>query len=167
MGSPTASQPTVYVETSVVSYLAARPAADPILRNHQELTRRWWAQERPLHRVLVSPVVVAEAERGDVDAARRRAQLLAEAELLDPSPEVEALADEIRAALRLPARAALDGAHLVYAVYYELDYRVAWNCVHLANPRSRRLLADMTRERGLWLPIIYTPAEMMGRQMEV
>ena len=32
----------VYVETSVISYLASRPSRDLIAAAHQELTREWW-----------------------------------------------------------------------------------------------------------------------------
>jgi hypothetical protein len=36
-------RPTVYVETSVVSYLTARPSRDLLLAAHQQVTRDWWA----------------------------------------------------------------------------------------------------------------------------
>jgi hypothetical protein len=38
--------PIVYVETSIVSYLTARPSRDVIVAAHQELTRRWWKGRR-------------------------------------------------------------------------------------------------------------------------
>jgi len=37
-------RPKVYVETSVISYLTARPSRDVISLAHQELTRQWWIQ---------------------------------------------------------------------------------------------------------------------------
>ncbi|BDC48699.1 hypothetical protein F183_A10150 [Bryobacterales bacterium F-183] len=33
----------VYIETSIVSYLAARPSSDPFVRMRQLLTQEWWA----------------------------------------------------------------------------------------------------------------------------
>jgi hypothetical protein len=34
----------VYLETSVVSYLAARPSRDLIVAAHQQITQQWWDQ---------------------------------------------------------------------------------------------------------------------------
>ena len=36
----------VYLETTVVSYLAARPSRDLIQAAHQEITWRWWDTRR-------------------------------------------------------------------------------------------------------------------------
>ena len=36
----------VYVETSVISYLSARPSRDLVVAAHQEITRQWWDNER-------------------------------------------------------------------------------------------------------------------------
>ncbi len=36
-------KPTVYVETSVVSYLMARPSRDLVIAANQAITREWWA----------------------------------------------------------------------------------------------------------------------------
>ena len=76
------------------------------------------------------------------------------------------MAEELCDALRIPKRAAADAYHLAFAVHYELDYLLTWNCTHLANAGNLRLLADYTAGRGLWLPIICTPAEMVEQAME-
>ena len=66
MGSVKAS---IYVETTIVSYLAARPSHDIIVRAHQELTRRWWRQ-RGAFELFASPLVKLVHEGGYVgDAA--------------------------------------------------------------------------------------------------
>ena len=39
-------KPKVYVETSILSYLAARPSRHAITAGRQLITRRWWETER-------------------------------------------------------------------------------------------------------------------------
>jgi hypothetical protein len=34
--------PSVYIETSIVSYLVARPSRDVIMAERQRQTRDWW-----------------------------------------------------------------------------------------------------------------------------
>ena len=61
-------KPKVYVETSVVSYLTARPSRDVIVLAHQEVTRTWW-QQRSRYRLFVPRLVEEEIARGDATAA--------------------------------------------------------------------------------------------------
>ena len=82
-------KPTVYVETTIVSYLAALPSRDIVLAAHQELTREWWSR-RGRFELFVSQAVVDEAARGDVAAAARRLGLLAGIPLLALGREADA-----------------------------------------------------------------------------
>lgn len=79
---------TIYVETSIISYLAARPSRDLITAARQQVTHTWWRERRPEFDLYVSQVVLAEAAAGDPQAATRRAELLAQLPLLDVTPEV-------------------------------------------------------------------------------
>lgn len=159
--------PSLYLETTIVSYAAARPSNDPLIREHQKLTRLWWEQERRSYRVFASQAVVEEAEGGDPSAAEERLRLLAEVSLLPPDPRIEPLACVVQRALHIPERAVSDALHLAFAVHYKLDYLLTWNCAHLANAQNLRLLADLCRAEGLWLPIICTPEEMTEWEEEV
>ena len=59
----TAMNPTVYVETSVASYLSARASREIVVSAHQQLTRRWW-KGRSAYRLFVSQIVRDEAALG-------------------------------------------------------------------------------------------------------
>ena len=62
-------KPKVYVEISVLSYLAARPSRDAVTAGRQVITRRWWESEREKYNLVVSEAVEAECERGDPELA--------------------------------------------------------------------------------------------------
>lgn len=158
---------TVYLETTIPSYLTARPSRDLLVAAHQQLTREWWEEERGKYELLVSPRVAEEARRGDPDAASDRLALLAELSMLEPSPSVDELASAIFEGLHVPDRAVGDALHLAYAMHYEVDYLLTWNCAHLANAATLKALALFAQESGLWLPIVCTPEALMpGREGE-
>ena len=70
------TKPSVYVETSVVSYLTARRSRELVLAAQQKITRDWW-RDAPQRFVLVaSELVFTEAAAGDPDAARARLEAL-------------------------------------------------------------------------------------------
>jgi predicted nucleic acid-binding protein len=158
---------TVYLETTIPSYLTARPSRDLLVAAHQQLTREWWEEERGKYELLISPRVAEEARRGDPDAASQRLALLAELSMLEPSPSVDELASAIFEGLHVPDRAVGDAMHLAYAMHYEVDYLLTWNCAHLANAATLKALALFAQESGLWLPIVCTPEALMpGREGE-
>lgn len=50
---------TVYVETTIASYLAARPSRDLVTATHQQLTLEWWANRRGAFSLYVSELAIA------------------------------------------------------------------------------------------------------------
>ncbi len=68
---------TIYIETTVVSYLVANPSRDSILAAHQQLTRQWWQDERQRCQCVTSLEVWREASLGDTEMSRPRAEALA------------------------------------------------------------------------------------------
>jgi hypothetical protein len=57
-------KPRVYVETSVISYLAARPSRDLIVAAHQQITHDWWNLRRANFDIGASELVVQESSAG-------------------------------------------------------------------------------------------------------
>lgn len=56
-------RPTVYIETTVVSYLTAWPTKDRVRAAQQELTREWWEGRRSRFDLHTSQLVIDEATR--------------------------------------------------------------------------------------------------------
>ncbi|MXX74202.1 MAG: type II toxin-antitoxin system VapC family toxin [Holophagales bacterium] len=67
-----ATKPKVYVETTVVSYLTARPSRDIVTLAHQHITREWWRSAARRFDLVASDIVRDEAAGGDPEAARGR-----------------------------------------------------------------------------------------------
>lgn len=81
--------PTIYLETSIISYLAAQPSRDLITAARQQLTHEWWDRRRNSFQLFVSELVLVEISRGDAEASARRLAWLDGIEAVDTSPLAE------------------------------------------------------------------------------
>ena len=152
--------PKVYLETTVISYLAASPSRDIVVAAHQQLTREWW-ERRDRFELVVSQAVVDEVSRGDTAVAARRLALLAQIPLLDLGDNVNEFARELLRSRAVPAKANLDAVHIAVAAVNHVDYLVTWNCTHIANAAVRGKIEEACRSAGLPTPTICTPEELM------
>jgi predicted nucleic acid-binding protein len=156
-----AMKPTVYIETSVISYLTAQVSRDLIVAAHQELTIEWWEQALPKLQPYVSPVVLEEIAKGDPDAAKKRMKVVSAFGVLEVVPEIRDLAERYFAAIDLPEKARADAYHLALAVWHGMDYLVTWNCTHIAGAKVKLIVQQVNAGRGIESPIICTPEELM------
>src|SRR4051794_1143098 len=69
---------TIYIETTIISYLAARLSRDLLVAAHQQLTVEWWTDRRQEFEVFSSELVAIEVAAGDQATARKRLDFLAE-----------------------------------------------------------------------------------------
>jgi predicted nucleic acid-binding protein len=150
----------LYVETSVISYLTARPSRDVIALGHQQLTREWWERAGIEFEMYASRLVVAEAQLGDPAAAAARLAILEPITLLAETAESRELARKLISAGGLPDKAASDALHIAVAAVHGMDYLVTWNCRHIANARMLHFVADTCRAAGFEVPVICTPEEL-------
>ena len=61
---------TVYIETSVISYLTARPTSGLVAAAWTKITVDWWETQRNRFDLYTSDVTLEEAGRGDAEAGR-------------------------------------------------------------------------------------------------
>ena len=153
---------TIYIETTVVSYLVANPSRDSILAAHQQLTRQWWQDERQRYQCVTSEEVLREAGSGDAEMGRRRLEALSGMTVLTVDASARVLAQELLAARLLPPAAASDAIHAVVAAQHRINILLTWNCRHLANPHLLGKLREFVGRSGLVLPEVCTPVELMG-----
>src|ERR1700738_3472041 len=123
---------SVYLETTFISYLVARPSRDVIVAGHQQTTQDWWANRRSEFECSVSQVVIDEASAGDQAEVQKRLGSIAGLLTFEVTPNAESLTDAIMAAGMLPQHAVRDAAHVAVAAVHRIDYLLTWNCKHLA-----------------------------------
>ena len=163
MTNPAGEKPTLYIETTIPSYLAARPSRDLVIAGNQQITHEWWNEERERFQIYISQAVLLEAEAGDTKASLLRTNYLKDMQILPVTGEIENIAKEYISVLGIPDKSALDAVHLAYAVIYKLDYLLTWNCKHLAHGEIRKKLKKYNFSLGLETPEIVTPNELMRR----
>ena len=148
---------TVYIETTIPSYLAAHPGRQEPMASHQKLTHDWWNHQRHRFLLYTSIFTRREASRGDASAAQRRANYLTGVPLLDVPDALDQLRPELIRLFQLPPKAETDALHLGMAILQRMDYLLTWNCTHLANATLLKDLHQYCEYHGLHYPIICTP----------
>jgi len=155
--------PRLYIETSVVSYLTVHPSRDVVIAGQQQITSEWWIR-RHRFELFASDAVIAEAGRGDPEAATRRLEALAGIPLLDATQDAQDLTDEILRTATMPPKAAVDAAHVAIATVHGLDFLLTWNCTHIANASNRPKIEKVCRSLGYQVPVICTPFELLEEE---
>jgi hypothetical protein len=144
----------VYIETTVVSYLTARPSRDVVIAGHQQVTHEWWDTRRSNYELCVSQLVLDEAGAGDAQAAQERLLVLQPMLVLETTAEALELAKELLQAGALPAKAVDDALHIAVAATKAVPYLLTWNCRHLANAVMRPVNETVCKAKGFSAPII-------------
>jgi len=152
----------VYLETSIISYLAGRRSKDIIVAAHQELTHEWWELRKNKFTPFVSQLVIQEIQAGDRAAAQERLLLIESLPSLSLNEEARELALVFLQKKVLPRKAVEDALHIAVATCNGMDYLVTWNCKHIANAEIRSEINRLCKESGFEVPIICTPEELMG-----
>ncbi|MDX1996837.1 MAG: type II toxin-antitoxin system VapC family toxin [Thermoanaerobaculia bacterium] len=154
----------VYLETSIISYLAAHPSRDLITAGRQQLTHEWWRRRRSAFELVVSELVHLEAADGDVFAARRRSEFLTGLRSLRVSAEAEQLAVELLRGAALPPKARADALHISIAATHGVAFLLTWNVRHIANAEKRSVVERIAGQFGYSCPVLCTPDELLGEE---
>ena len=152
----------IYIETTIPSYLTARPSRDIVQAARQQLTREWWDVERRNYDLCISQIVLDEAAAGDAEAAQRRMAVIDTLPLLDLTFEVDGLAETIMQSGLLPASASRDAVHIAVTAVHQVHFLLTWNCRHIANATIFRDLQHIIMSVGYDVPVICTPEELLG-----
>jgi predicted nucleic acid-binding protein len=156
--------PSVYIKTSILSYLTARPSGDVRAAAWQQLTGQWWDECRQNYELFTSELVVVEASTGSPDSAQRRLEALKGIDELLVDSEVERLADRLIQGGALPESAPADALHIALAAIHRIDYLLTWNCRHIDNAKTKPIIREICSKEGYICPEICTPLEFLGEE---
>ena len=156
----------IYIESTIPSYIVARPARDLLQAARQQTSRDWWELKRQQHELFTSEIVLAEIGEGEAAMARQRLEVIAGIPVLRVNEQAENLTLQILGSGLLPADADRDAGHIALATIYEMDILLSWNCRHIANAAIQARLRKLAAQSGLTLPVLCTPDELTGEIYE-
>ena len=153
---------SVYIESSVVSYLTSRPSRDLVIAGHQASTHEWWNEARPDYETFISSLVIEEISAGDTSASQARLRAVAGIPSLDIKLEAEDLAELLLHSKAVPTNSARDALHIAIAATQGIDYLLTWNFKHINNARTRAFVINVVSNFGLICPVLCSPEELIG-----
>jgi predicted nucleic acid-binding protein len=153
---------SVYVETSVISYYAARPSRDIVTAARQTITQEWWDEARGRFEVYISVLVVEEAKAGDSDAAQRRLAAISGLPILEINDAAEELAKRLIDGGLIPETSTEDALHIALATVHGMDFLLTWNFRHINNAELKAQIRAVIEAVGYECPVICSPEELGG-----
>jgi hypothetical protein len=154
--------PTVYVETSVISYYTARASRDVVTAARQTLTQEWWEDARDRFDLYVSVLVVEEAKSGGAEAAQRRLSAISGLPILEINDAAERLAKRFLDEGAIPVSSPEDALHISLATLHGMDFLLTWNFRHINNAEMKRRIRTVIEAAGYESPVICSPEELGG-----
>lgn len=154
-------KPRVYIETTVISYLAARLSRDATITSRQRLTQQFWYEHADRFELVISPTVISEVRRGNAEAVQRRLNLVSGITRLPMSDAILNLTQNLLDAGALPRSAETDATHIAIAAVHNVEYLATWNYKHITNVHKRQHIEQVCRDNDFRPPIICTPAQLI------
>ncbi len=123
----------VYVESSVISYITARPSRDVVVSARQALSMEWWDSKRNQYEVYISELVIEEISSGNPSAAQKRLEIVKNIISLEVTLEAKELAGLLLSEGAVPENSPEDALHIGVAAAQGADYLLTWNFKHINN----------------------------------
>jgi hypothetical protein len=103
----------IYIESTIPSYLVARPARDLLQAARQQMTKDWWDLKRHNHELFTSQIVLDEIAEGERAMANHRLKIMSGIPMLDLTAEAAGLTRRILDSGLVPAKADADAHTLL------------------------------------------------------
>jgi hypothetical protein len=155
------TRPSVYVETSVISFLVGRRSRSVIVAGHQAVTATFWRDHRHKFDLLVSRIVWDEIGRGDPLLVQRRKKVVNGLRWLQVRGSAAKLAEALIDGGFVPPSASNDALHMAVAAEHGMQFVVTWNFAHIANAAQKKAIGEVCERWGFKMPTICTPEELV------
>jgi predicted nucleic acid-binding protein len=152
----------VYIETSIISYLAAKPSKNLLSAAWQSVTNEWWENRRQMFDIYISELVKEESKRGDSNASQKRLESISGIPILNLNEDIINLAEKLIKQDAVPEKAADDALHIAISAVHYMDYLLTWNFRHIDNAETKPIVRSVCILNGYQCPEICTPQELLG-----
>ena len=140
----------VYIDTTVISYLTARPAHDVFVAGHQQSTRDWWDTASNRCELVISELFRQECRVRRSRHSTCRLSILASLATLHATAEADGLAES--SFVRRPVR---DAVRIAIAAANGVQYLVPRNFA-TSKTRARPLIESACRLAGFEPPTMHS-----------
>jgi hypothetical protein len=152
---------SVYVESSVISYLKARISRDVVTSARQNITIEWWESYRNYYELYISELVIEEISSGDTAAASARLTVTENIAVLVTTDSAIELARTLLAQDAIPANSVEDAMHISIAAVQGIDFLLTWNFKHINNANTRHRIERVIDAAGYNCPVLCSPEELI------
>ncbi len=153
---------SVYIESSIISYLTSRPSRDLVKAGPQAITSEWWLRSKKEYAVYISALVEEEIAGGDLAAAAKRLEAVANIPSILITSEAQLLAEALVASKAVPDNSVRDALHIAIAATQGIEYLLTWNFKHINNAETKALIARVVEADGWVCPVLCSPEELGG-----
>ena len=157
---------SVYIESSIISYLTSRPSRDVIKAGRQVVTYDWWLNTKSKYEIYISALVEEEISGGYPMAAAKWLQAVANIPSILITHEAQSLADALVSSKAVPGNSVRDALHIAIAATQGIDYLLTWNFKHINNAETKTLMARVIEADGWACPILCSPEELGNNDYE-
>lgn len=154
------TKPTIYIETSVISYYTAELSRDLVSAARQSITQEWWAESAEQFECFISVLFLQEAQSGNAQKAEKRLAAVKGLPVLQANEAVEVLANQLISERLVPKTSVEDALHIALATIHGIDFLVTWNFRHINNARMKTQIRSAIENWGYECPVICSPEEL-------
>ena len=153
---------SVYIESSVISYITARPSRDVVTSARQTITIEWWEEYKDSFDAFISELVIEEIGSGDLVAAKRRLSMIEKLPVLEATENSKTLAKALLAENAIPKSSAEDALHISIAAVQGIDFLLTWNFKHINNANTRDRISKVIIQLDYICPVLCSPEELIS-----